>query len=320
VTSADDFSHHSDDSGSHHLRHSSVDGGDLPPPVLVYHESARSIVFRDHIRRAYDAAEEAAFQLQKQGKNGTKHVSFLSERAPSSMEDTVFAMRPRSFSMSERYIHEDPSFGAELSEMSNLFGAPEGLNDSLRSVSSIEIQGFQPTIDPLPQLELGQSDEFEPLLESDESRQEQFWTDAEKQVCNMLQNQRAVVKTVKNSEWTDFLHRFKNPLPPRNKYPTYKHNDIGPHGTDFPFNSFVTSTTLLPRGCKKMRAFGAPATYTTGVVFGLPTFDNDQAEQDSAAETKTWGWPSGYSAKTEVSYFVLLVCCCCCHFVDVILY
>lgn len=206
--------------------------------------------------------------------------------------------KPRS--LSEHYVHEDPMISEELDEMSNLFGVPEGISESIRSLSSIEIQGFQPHIVPLPQLKLGHKDEFELLLEAPQSQHEKYWTEEEKHVVDLLQRQRAVVKTIKNTEWTSFLHRFKSPQPFKGKYPTNK-NDIGPHGKQFPFNSFVTPTSLLPPGGKKMRCYGAPTTYTTGVVFALPTFESDEAEAEAANQTGTWSWPSGYSAKTEVS-------------------
>ena len=50
-----------------------------------------------------------------------------------------------------------------------------------------------------------------------------------------------------------------------------------------------------------MRSYGAPATYTTGVVFALPQYETEEAADEAAATTGTWSWPSGYSAKTEVS-------------------
>ncbi|KAG7374397.1 hypothetical protein IV203_013492 [Nitzschia inconspicua] len=296
-TSSQDGSHHSDDDSTHFgsgsvKSSSSSKKGDLPPPVLVYHESARSIVFRDHVRRACDVAEEQQARLQ--GIHGaTRHQSFLSDRP---LESPKVSRRLRS--LSEHYVQEDPMLSSELTEMSNLFGAPDSFTDSIRSLSSVEIQGFQPHVVPLPQLKLGYKDVFEPLLEAPESQHEQYWTEEEKLVVDLLQNQRAVVKTIKNSEWTSFLHRFKCPQSKKGKYPSNK-DDIGPHGERFPFNSFVTPTSLLPAGGKKMRCYGAPATYTTGVVFALPIFDSDQSEEEAAKQTGTWSWPSGYSAKTE---------------------
>jgi hypothetical protein len=48
-----------------------------------------------------------------------------------------------------------------------------------------------------------------------------------------------------------------------------------------------------------MRCFGAASVYTTGVVFALPKFAQAAAEEEAAQQTRTWSWPSGYSAKTE---------------------
>ena len=50
-----------------------------------------------------------------------------------------------------------------------------------------------------------------------------------------------------------------------------------------------------------MRSYGTTNNYTAGVVFSLPTFDdnNEQLEDKAAEESRTWSWPSGYSAKTE---------------------
>lgn len=313
TTSQDGSQKYSDDDSSTHFGSGSVRStssskkSDLPPPVLVYHESARSIVFRDHVRRACDVAEEQQAALQGTH-SATRHASFLSERPPpleAKLSAPTRSLKTRS--LSEHYVHEDPLMSAEVTEMSNLFGAPESLTESIRSLSSVEIQGFQPQIVPLPQLKLGYKDEFEPLLEAPESQQEQYWTEAERNVVDLLQHQCAAVKTIKNSEWTSFLHRFKSPqLSQKGKYPTNK-SDIGPHGEHFLFNSFVTPTTLLPAGGKKMRCYGASATYTTGTVFALPTFESDEAEREAASKTGTWSWPSGYSAKTEVSIVVLMM-------------
>lgn len=234
--------------------------GDLPPPVLVYHESARSIVFRDHLRRA---AEGELVQKQQQ----QLKLQQDDEEPNNSQESS-----------------------AELAEMANLF-YPEHMTEK------IEIQGFQPSIVPLPHLELGPNDEFLPLLESDTTTQDQ-WTQAEKEVVHYLETQCAVVKTVKNSDWTPFLHRFKTPQPSKLRHPD-DHKDIEPREGGFPFNSFVTSTSLLPAGGRKMRCFGANSVYTTGVVFALPEFSDPAVEAAAVSGTRTWCWPSGYSAKTE---------------------
>ena len=49
-----------------------------------------------------------------------------------------------------------------------------------------------------------------------------------------------------------------------------------------------------------MRCFGSTHEYATGVIFALPqAFPYDSSEDNSAKRTRTWSWPSGYSAKTE---------------------
>ena len=198
-----------------------ITDGPLPPPVLVYHESARSIVFRDHVRRA----------------------------------------------------NKD-----ESSKQS--------------SDNSLAVANFQPVIQPLPPLELGPQDHFQILI--DEGFNSSNWNEAEREVVSLLKEQRAVVKTLKNSDWTAFLHRFHHAHKPHYRVP-HGHDDIPAHD-DYHFNSFVTSTTLLPELGKKMRCYGSLNEYSTGVVFALP-FDSD--EDDTVARTQTWAWPSGYSAKTE---------------------
>jgi hypothetical protein len=302
-TSSQDGSHHSEDDSSHFSSTgrsvSSSKQGDLPPPVLVYHESARSIVFRDHVRRACDVAEEQQASGHGTPLSTTRHASFITDATLPSKEGRFNGTLIEPRSLSERYVRDDSILSFDLTGLSNLFGAPDGFSGSMRSLSSVEIQGFQPHVVPLPQLKLGYKDEFEPLLEAPESQQERHWTEDEKHVVDLLLCQRAVVKTIKNNEWTSFLHRFKIPQPFRGKYPTNK-SDIGPHGDHFPFTSFVTPCSLLPSGGKKMRCYGVPASYTTGVVFALPSFESDEAEVEAANRTGTWSWPSGYSAKTEV--------------------
>lgn len=49
-----------------------------------------------------------------------------------------------------------------------------------------------------------------------------------------------------------------------------------------------------------MRCFGSTNEYPVGVVFALPiAFPNDESEDAATIRTRTWSWPSGYSAKTE---------------------
>lgn len=209
-------------------RPSSTHGDEpLPPPVLVYHESARSIVFRDHVRRA-----EKKKNAKQDGKNATQ----------------------------------------------------------------IDIANFQPVIQPLPSLELGPHDQFQALI--DEGSNEETWNVAEKEVVGLLRDEYAVVKTLRNSDWTAFLDRFRKPHPSRYRGISNPHDDIAPH-EHYHFNSFVTSTTLLPEYGLKMRCYGSLNEYLTGVVFALPRVYRKETEDEAVVRTETWAWPSGYSAKTE---------------------
>mmetsp|Transcript_12501 Transcript_12501/g.18351 ORF Transcript_12501/g.18351 Transcript_12501/m.18351 type:complete len:744 (-) Transcript_12501:117-2348(-) len=196
----------------------------LPPPVLVYHESARSIVFRDHLRRA--------------------HAS----------------------------ISVEPSNG-----------------------DNVEIINYQPKIKPLPSLQLTAKDEFSPLLDGVEQAD---LTEAEQEIITMFKNQMACVKTIKNSEWTAFLRRFSQPIRKHNSKYSNIHDDLAPSG-EYVYNSFVTSTTLLPANGLKMRCFGSLKEYTVGAAFALPCSYGDETESEVVWRTKTWAWPSGYAAKTE---------------------
>jgi len=317
----------SEESREKYINRSKVCATPLPPPILVYHESARSIVFRDNMHRACDAAaEEIASVLvgsgpnhqslsdEKNDRDGKKRASFPFEHLrTSSLEETQ--------KRNSECLISPPSKELNAIEANN--GNQRSLSESLvldgivrrNSSYSVDIKGFQPQIVPLPRLELGRNDEFQPLILSDESQKEQYWTPIEKEVYQMMIGQQAAVKTIKNTDWTQFLHRFKFPRNPLNgeEYRN-KQDDIGPHcfqnienekfcdnisSCDFPYNSFVTSTTLLPSGGIKMRAYGTTSNYTTGVVFAIPKFKNEKLEEEAAKTTNTWSWPSGYSAKTE---------------------
>lgn len=299
--------HRSLPSFSHSSKQQRASNATLPPPVLVYHESARSIVFRDNMQRAVNAAAEQVASIvvesvpnpaasnERHGRNGTRHASFLETSTP------LLETHPTK-----------PRRAASVHLGDDILDSP--VIDGITNRSSshvVDIKGFQPQIVPLPRLQLGRNDEFQPLIASDESQKEEYWTDREKEVYRMIMDQRATIKTIKNSDWTPFLHRFKIPRdPPNGEEYRNKRDDIGPHhieenenepgiSGDFPYNSFVTSTTLLPSGGIKMRAYGTNSNYTTGVVFPMPTFENDQLEEEAAKNTNTWSWPSGYSAKTE---------------------
>jgi hypothetical protein len=174
---------------------------------------------------------------------------------------------------------------------------------------------FQPVIEPLEALDLNSKHVFEPLFDADPFPGGEDGlpglTKAECEVVEMLKSEKAVVKTVRNQDWTSFLNKFKpegdegkgerlpGPGERRKKGDDPKGGDSSGE-TTHPFNSFVTSTSLLPSCAKKMRCFGSTNEYATGAVFALPaSFPNDASEDDAAKRTRTWSWPSGYSAKTE---------------------
>ena len=247
-------------------------GKKLEPPVLVYHESAHSIVFRDHLRRVVE--------------NHNSNNAIANEEEPVQEGDSPTA--------ADYNNHENGTVDhifQDVSDFSSLFFPGD---QKLPDVTP-DIAGFQPNIVPLPHLQLGPNDEFLPLWESNSPSK---WNIAETEVVDLLQEQRAVVKTIKNNDWTSFLHRFTTPHEKSHSIPDH-HQDIPPHGNDFQFNSFVTSTTLLPSAGRKMRCYGKSHQYTTGVVFALPQFENADQEQEEAEAARTWSWPAGYSAKTE---------------------
>jgi hypothetical protein len=80
------------------------------------------------------------------------------------------------------------------------------------TVPTLSVAGFQPNVVPLPHLDLGPKDCIcFPLLEESSSNKQQhsnMWNSAELEAVQMIEEQCAVVKTIKNSDWTPFLHQF----------------------------------------------------------------------------------------------------------------
>ncbi len=189
----------------------------------------------------------------------------------------------------------------------------------------IIIANFTPIIEPLPAMELGAYNEFTDVLQSNPF----FWNDGEgtnkakankavwdtmnekeKEVATLLIQQKCVVKTVKKTDWTGFLQKFvvQDGLPRRYLHPAefkscskeLRHKKYSVHDEQTSYNSFMTSTSLLPSGGLKMRCFGSKNEYCLGVVFALPSdFPQEENEDSSANASFTWSWPSGYAAKTE---------------------
>jgi hypothetical protein len=335
----------SSDDGSRSLN-SETNHKQLQPAVLVYHESARSIVFRDHLRRAAKMSESNASTISET--TGVTTVDTASDSITYSdaltgkLEtsevgaDPAEQIRPRSIpiegtnnipppvkrrypkayadskndsSNGDHYDHIDPLVGmiTPITEMASdlLPFDKDTVMPSQAGIPPAQIAGFRPRIEPLPAMEFTPNDEFAALQHSpsgdlDESNFPSDWTVADRQVVMALKTERACVKTIKNSDWTAFLHRFCFAFQPKSRHSCSEHNDIAPAGPDHPFNSFVTSTTMLPECGEKMRCFGSCGMYTVGVVFELPTaFADGETEDEATKRTQTWSWPAGYSAKTE---------------------
>ena len=315
----------------------------IDPPVLVYHESARSIVFRDHLRRAVKKEQEGDRMIMGASAKRTVTTEYVTELMDADRDRTDY-VPPDDMIMTDSASHSSNSHPKEdtdhtrssspsqqqqqQQQVEEKEAHPTEGGDSflapLPLVSSSSISNcFQPSITPLPKLALGPNDELEALVNTptgENGNVDPHWTVAEREVVDMLARQQALVKTIKNVEWTPFLHRFQIPNERRQhcNLPT-EHDDIPAHNNDgddehshsssimYPFNSFVTSCSLLPPFGKKMRAYGSPTTYTAGIVFALPqhhVLDTSKShmvisEDEAATINKTWSWPAGYSAKTE---------------------
>lgn len=265
---------HNNESALHHSNSSmeSIGGSNtksLDPPVLVYHSCARSIVFRDSIRCASVQDSESALST---GSTGTE-ANFKSHRPKVS---------------SSACIGESDSLenDSSVSQM-----------EKSLSPRSVNAKNFQSAVVPLPPLELGLMEEFDALQSDDSQQISSNWTDAELEVVRRFEKQTAVVKTIKNTEWKQFLERFET-TKTNAQGRSVHHRDV--KTPDSHFNSFVTSTSLLPANAKKMRCYGSTSQYTVGVVFALPdTFASAEEEDKIAFETETWAWPAGYAAKVR---------------------
>lgn len=324
--------------------------GKLPPPILVYHESAHSIVFRDHLRRVAKhqgsssiSNDEEDQNEQQQQQPTTARLGGGTNKTDDVKKNTTAANNYASPDARKRETSQkQDSFVKITSELSQKLGIDRGetVMPSQAQIPSNQIANFLPRIQPLPRLALGPDDHFEPLINQppavhlvinssddsvDNNATGKDWSPAEREVVQLLLTEQACVKTIRNGDWTAFLTRFRTlPQPPPNHHHTAKlpgqqqqqqrhHADIAKHdGEEFPFNSFVTSTSLLPTSGKKMRCFGATSQYTVGVVFALPSsYHNpnskvnenseciEETEGEACKRTRTWSWPAGYSAKTE---------------------
>ncbi|CAJ1964865.1 unnamed protein product [Cylindrotheca closterium] len=290
-------------SSSHHHHHHHQESKE---DIVVCHGSARSIVFRDQLRLAAKIIQEETDQdmlmmSDDDDDNGSNHSG---NEADAGFESMQAAMRD-SIRVSIRESDGGNKVTNEINSLAHNM-VPELKDVTLRvqdvSERNVEIEGQQVHLKPLPKLELGPTQTFD-ALENDKTTDmdKSDWNMAEQDVYQLLKKQQACVKTIKNSEWPSFLQRFQVAKNKEQKcrFPT-QHEDIPPnHQEGYPFNSFVTSTTLLPELGKKMRCYGSLYSYPVGVVFALPNSDSPNEEDDAAAQAKTWSWPAGYAAKTE---------------------
>jgi len=266
--------------GSSHSNSTNKDSSCSKEEIVVSHGSARSIVFRDHLRLAAKIIEEETDQD-------------LLSNDEMSLDD--------SDDDGDSALESHRGFGSMPAEIKE--SLRESIRESIREQSENDnISGVLNEIKPLPKLELGPLQTFEPLEQDQTTEDSNNWTLAEREVYQLLKKQQACVKTIKFSEWPSFLQRFQTPRKKEkfSRFPN-QHDDIPPnHQKGFPFNSFVTSTSLLPELGKKMRSYGSIHAYPVGVVFALPTSFTTPEEEDQAARaTETWSWPAGYAAKTE---------------------
>lgn len=211
-------------------------------PTLIYHESARSIVFRDQVRRAtMEQSTDSHHPHHQRTTSSSSTHSLSSFFQPLAFLETNDAAANVSQEITPPPTPGEPNLGGD-----------EDNNNTLKNSAqetAVQIHGFTPVILPLPALEYTADDNFTPLLETTNGEMEDNianadWTVAEREVVNMLKDQRAVVKTVKNGDWTALLNRFRTPKPQSHYSKPSEHDDIGPH-EGYPFNSFVTSTSML---------------------------------------------------------------------------
>ena len=283
----------------------------LPPPILVYHESAHSIVFRDHLRRV---AEKTSSTINSTNRDDNKTQPPKRQESAASAgslpEHSTKAPTSPKTTVQNREPHHD-TFIEVTTELSHITGLDQGetVMPSQAQIPSAQIANFQPRIQRLEPLSLGPDDQFEHLLQQPPSPSNYDaemavlnntnMSPAEQEVVRLLQSQNASVKTVRNGDWTAFLQRFRTAQPLNGKWATDR-SDIGPHdGEEFPFNSFITSTSLLPVSGEKMRCFGSHSQYTVGVVFALPSAylhpetGQEETEEEACKRTRTWSWPAG---------------------------
>jgi hypothetical protein len=295
----------------------------------LIHSSAHAIVFRDHLRLARKVIHEVVREDENDDDDDDEKSSISSSSSSSEGGDDASEGGTAAFqSMARPSLSSSPHHGFHKS-------LRESIRESLRASSfdrqesernvvdqvnelahslvpelehihlekddmserNVEIEGLHTHMTPLPELEWNERTEYTALLDDPQAQApSEDWSIAEREVFTLLVEQQACVKTIKNTEWPVFLDRFTK-LRKLRHAPT-QHDDIPPKD-NIPFNSFTTSTSLLPSRGLKMRAFGSEISYTVGVVFALPQMSSLEEEAQAVKDHKQWAWPAGYAAKTE---------------------
>lgn len=217
--------------------------------------------------------------------SGISEVSFVTQEGATSVDNRSFRYHEsaRSIVFRDTLRHQNHSSKVAPSGSPYIYRRGDSSFLSYYDSSDSNDNNTDKVVDPLPKLPLTKHSPFLPLISQQLHQPHELLNPQEQHVVQLLQTQMAVVKTIKNSEWSTFLRKFVVE------------------------RSFRTSTSLLPPGGQKMRCFGSTKEYTVGVVFALPTVgDSEDAvyatleeEQDQINRTQTWCWPSGYAAKTE---------------------
>uniref|UniRef100_A0A7S2LBK0 Uncharacterized protein n=1 Tax=Leptocylindrus danicus TaxID=163516 RepID=A0A7S2LBK0_9STRA len=260
--------------------------GALEKATVIYRDTnARNIVFRDQLRR--QAKQEKELSSRSSQQRASRSPSPVGSSNDFDNDDDSPKCSP-----SGTLTPSSPVASNRISNDSSPGSSP----------GSSEIRD-RFIVEPLPPLDLGASDVFHPLLNS--SNDPSSLTESEKRVLSLLTHQKAVVKTIRHSDVKEFLQRFKPPHDTNDDGV----NDLNPNESssssssalegDDKAKAFRTSTSLLPPFGKKMRAYGSVGEFNTGIVFALPEYTSDDAEDEAVVQSGTWVWPSGYSAKTE---------------------
>jgi len=246
----------------------------IDPPTLVYHDSAHSIVFRDHLRR------QSSYSQQPLDRKHGRSLSIGSSHSGRNLDETEKGDETPSDTGSV-------SSGGTGTWTDNNGAIQLRSNDHGSSPIIIITANVAPHIEPLEPLPLTATDEFQPVLSSNaqEESKSHLLSSAERNVVTRLQKEQCVVKTIRNQDWSEFLQRFKK-----------VNSDSILSMDNLPYNTFKTSTSLLPSGGFKMRCYGSSREYSHGVIFALPESNQTISDTD---RSDPWCWPSGYSAKTE---------------------